>query len=249
MESRIAQQETLARLGAFLGTSSEKVAPTESLGTEQICGSGESLRKEVSTNSMEAFRSLSVPGLSLEDEGEEHRSSSKDKDSNAKKSSSQYVQGHATSLLARELYIGENVLCEAVLLIDIDTVPGMLLNNVYESFAVLVISRLRAYSHFLAYQRVSLAKDPSVDPTAMALSVEQRIKAVMKTGYQVSIESVETRFDILQDAEVPQDAEEKTPTTLPFEFQVEMNLLVPRASGDQEVVHVSLAAPGQIIGK
>jgi hypothetical protein len=198
---------------------------------------------------MEAFRSLSVPGLSLEDEGEEHRSSSKDKDSNAKKSSSQYVQGHATSLLARELYIGENVLCEAVLLIDIDTVPGMLLNNVYESFAVLVISRLRAYSHFLAYQRVSLAKDPSVDPTAMALSVEQRIKAVMKTGYQVSIESVETRFDILQDAEVPQDAEEKTPTTLPFEFQVEMNLLVPRASGDQEVVHVSLAAPGQIIGK
>jgi len=53
----------------------------------------------------------------------------------------------------------------------------MLLNNVYESFAVLVINRLRAYSHFLAHQRVFLARDPSVDPTAMALSVEQRIKA------------------------------------------------------------------------
>jgi hypothetical protein len=116
MQSRIAQQEKLAQLGAFLGASSKNVVPTESLGTEQICGTGESLRKEVSTNSKEAFRSLSVPGLSLKDEGEEHRSSSKDKDSNAKKSSSQYVQGHATSLLARELYIGENVLCEAELL-------------------------------------------------------------------------------------------------------------------------------------
>ena len=240
MQSRIAQQEKLAQLGTYLGASSKKTGHTESSGTaERICDpvSREYLRK-VSTIFKEAFHSVSVPGLSLKHEGEEHRSSNKDKDSNSKNSITQHVQGHASGLLARELLIG---VTEP--LIDIDTVPGMLLNNVYESFAVLVISRLRAYSHFLAHQGVSLAKDPSVEPTAMASTVEQRIEAVMETGTQVSIESVETRFEILQ------DPEEKTATTLPFEFQVEMNLLVPRASCDQEVVHVSLAAPGQIIGK
>jgi hypothetical protein len=126
-------------------------------------------------------------------------------------------------------------------------IPDTLLGNVYESFAVLVDSRLRAYSSFLAREGVTALakKNPSVVPADLG-ALEQKIKALLAVGRKVSIHSVSTYFE---ESQLMEYEERDSRVSFALQFQVHMNLIVPRTSGETERVSVSLSAPGQITGK
>lgn len=240
-----------------MGASSSETSFSEPISRQQRLHNsqtaGETHLRIVSRPVTLPFRSLSIPALSLKHKDEENRSSD----------GKNQVQEHAASLLARQLLVSAcsssttsssirtSTAYAAQGTFDFASVPDRLLNNIYESFAVLVISRLRAYSTFLARQGLSLAnnkeKESSVDSQVVNTQVEQKIEALMETGTRVAVDSVKTHFEV-QSLQVLEDEDNAELASLPLELQVEMDLVVPRSKGDQEVVHVSFAAPGEITG-
>jgi hypothetical protein len=195
----------------------------------------------VSMLKKEGFKTLCCPSLSLKHDQEDA-------------GSRQQVQGNAAALLARESRSSEEEAFEntngiVTVTSALSKIPETLLGNVYESFAILVDSRLRAYSNFLALQGVTLAKsDPSLTTPADLRALEQKIEALLIAGSKISVDSVSTHFEetrILED----DDEQIASRVSLPFLFRLQMNLNVPRTSGETERVNVSLSAPGQITGK
>jgi hypothetical protein len=214
---------------------------------------GETREGMVSMLKKEGLKTLSCPALSLKHDQEEipfdgiHETASTDARSRKQ------VQGNAAALLAREIRSSqeeafENTSGIVTVTTALSKIPETLLGNVYESFAILVDSRLRAYSNFLALQGVTLARtDPSFTPADLR-ALEQKIDALLIAGSKIAVDSVSTHFEetrILED-----DDEQRTScVSLPFLFRVQINLIVPRTSGETERVNVSLSAPGQITGK
>jgi hypothetical protein len=208
----------------------------------------------VSMLQRKGLKALSCPALSFKHDQEPIPSNGLDKTSSTDVRSRQQEQGNAAALLAREIRSSEDEASEntngiATVTSTLSKIPEALLGNVYESFAVLVDSRFRAYSNFLALQGVTLArKDPSFTP-ADARGLEQKIEALLLAGSKISVDSVSTHFEesgIMED----DDEQSASSVSLPFLFRVQINLIVPRTSEETErVVNVSLSAPGQITGK
>jgi hypothetical protein len=207
----------------------------------------------VSMLQREGLKALSCPALSLKHDQEEISPIGPDKTSSTDVRSRQQEQGNAAALLAREIRssgeeASDNTNGIATVTSTLSKIPEALLGNIYESFAVLVDSRLRVYSNFLALQGVTLAsKDPSLTP-ADARGLEQKVEALLVTGSKISVDSVSTHFEesgIMED----DDEQSASSVSLPFLFRLQINLIVPRTSGETERVNVSLSAPGKISGK
>jgi hypothetical protein len=245
--------DSLSLLVRLLGASSvenerQGIRPLpDTLGEETREGMVSMLKKE-------GLKTLSCPALSLKHDHEEipfdgiHETSSTDARSR------QQVQGNAAALLAREIRSSEEEAFEntkgiVTVTSALSKIPETLLGNVYESFSILVDSRLRAYSNFLALQGVTLAKsDPSFTPTDLR-ALEQKIEALLIAGSKISVDSVSTHFEETRILEDDDDEQSISGLSLPFLFRVQINLIVPRTSGETERVNVSLSAPGQITGK
>jgi hypothetical protein len=206
----------------------------------------------------EVLTSLSCPALSLKHDREESALNGVDKTSSSTTSHVQtrnQVQGNAAALLARQIRIGREDASSSDdsspngFSSSLSKIPGMLLGNVYESFAVLVDSRLRAYSNFLARQGVSQAKkNPLLVPVDLK-ALELKIEALLAAGRKVSVHSVSTHFE--EETRLMEDEESDCDSSVSFcfQFRVQMKLIVPGPSGETETVSVSLSAPGHIIGK
>jgi hypothetical protein len=253
-----APHESLSLLARLLGASSVDSGSVESgSGSHECQGippisdtlngetTGETREVIASMLQKEGLKTLLCPALSLKHDREET--------SSADVQSRKQVQGNAAALLAREIRSREEEASEDIngivaVTSALSKIPETLLGNVYESFAVLVDSRLRAYSNFLALQGVSLArKDPSF-ARADLKALERKIEALLVAGRKVSVDSVSTHFEesrLMED----DDEESASRLSLPLLFQVQINLIVPRINGEIEKVNVSLSAPGQIIGK
>jgi hypothetical protein len=199
---------------------------------------GETREVILSMLQKEGLKSLLCPALSLKHDREDTSST----DVQSRKQ----VQGNAAALLAREITSSEEKASEDTSALS--KIPETLLGNVYESFAVLVDSRLRAYSNFLALQGVSLArKDPSYAPADLK-ALEQKVEALLVAGRKVSVDSVSTHFE--ESRLIEDDDEENTSrVSLPLLFRVQINLIVPRSNGETQKVNVCLTVPGDITGK
>jgi hypothetical protein len=214
---------------------------------------GETREGIVAMLQKEGLKALSCSALSLKRDQEDVPSIGHDKISSTDVGSPKQVQGNAAALLAREIRSNEDGASEntngiVTVTSTLAKIPETLLGNVYESFAVLVDSRLRAYSNFLALQGVSLArKDPSFT-IADLRALEEKIEALLVAGRKVLVDSVSTHFE---ESRLTEDVDEESacPVSLPLLFRVEINLIVPRSSGETEKVNVSLSAPGKITGK
>jgi hypothetical protein len=243
--------ESLRLLVRLLGASSVE-SECQGIPTLSHALNGETREGIMSMLHREGLRTLSCPALSLKHDQEEIPSNGLDKTSSTDVRSHQQEQGNAAALLAREIRsseeASENTNGIATVTSTLSKIPEALLGNVYESVAILVDSRLRAYSNFLALQGVTRAKkDPSFTP-ADVKALEQKIEALLVAGSKISVDSVSTHFEesgIMED----DDEQSATSVSLPFLFRVQINFIVPRTSGETERVNVSLSAPGQITGK
>jgi predicted peroxiredoxin len=248
-----APHESLSLLVRLLGASSDesRVGSHEYQGIPPISGRrdceihGEVREDIMSMLQKEGLKTLSCPALSLKHDREENPLNGLENTPSTDVRSRKQVQGNAAALLAREMRSSEDASENTN---GIVAVTSALCGNVYESFAVLVDSRLRAYSNFLALQGISLArKDPSFAPADLK-ALEQKIEALLAAGRKISVDSVSTHFEesrLMED----DDVESAPRVSLPLIFQVQINLIVPRSGGDTEKVSVSLSAPGQITGK
>jgi predicted peroxiredoxin len=246
--------ESLSLLLRLLGASFTKneyqgMSPPDMLG-------GKSREGQVSELKEEGLKTLCCPSLSLKHDQEDNPFDGIQKNSSTDARSRQQVQGNAAALLAREIKSSGEEAFENTNGIVTDTsalskIPEALLGNVYESFAILVDSRLRAYSNFLALQGVTLAQsDPSSTTPADLRALEQKIEALVLAGSKISVDSVSTHFEEIRILEDDDDDEQiASRVSLPFLFRLQMNLIVPCTSGEVERVNVSLSAPGQISGK
>jgi hypothetical protein len=227
------------------------------LGASFIANGAENNAREtrddiVSMLQNEVLTSLSCPALSLRHDREESALNGVDESTSSTTSDDRtrkQVQGNTADLLAREIRIDQEKASDSTngIATSLSKIPDTLLGNVYESFAVLVDSRLRAYSNFLAREGVLsvVKKNPSVVPADLG-ALEQKIKALLAVGRKVSIHSVSTHFE---ESQLMEDDESDLYVSFALQFQVQMILIVPRTSGETECVSVSLSAPGQITGK
>ena len=69
-----------------------------------------------------------------------------------------------------------------------NSAAALLQQNLYSSFAVLVDSRLHAYSAFLARHALSLSDE------AEAASIREKLSEILVVGSQVAAETMDTRF-------------------------------------------------------
>jgi hypothetical protein len=253
-----APHESLSLLVRLLGASfvagSDKCQGTPSISDDAL--DGETRDGIVSMLQKEGLKTLSCPALSLKHDQEEIPSNELVKTSSTNVRSRKQVKGNAAALLARVIRSSEeeasgntNGIGAVTSALSMSKIPDTLLDNVYESFAVLVDSRLRAYSNFLALQGVTLArKDPSFASGDLK-ALEQKIEALLVAGRKISVASVSTHFEECRLMEDDDDEESASRVTLPFLFRVQINLIVPRSNGETELVNVSLSASGLITGK
>jgi hypothetical protein len=127
-----------------------------------------------------------------------------------------------------------------------DSLPQLsqqILENAYQSFTVLIDSRLRAYASFLARHAMAVA-DEKTNEMGM-FSVEQKLETLLDVGGKITVSRVSTRFDV---AEV-EGVQEGDHYSFPLSFYVEMSLMIPRPLATDEMVSVAFSAPGTIAGK
>ncbi|EEC43961.1 predicted protein [Phaeodactylum tricornutum CCAP 1055/1] len=124
-----------------------------------------------------------------------------------------------------------------------DSLPQLsqqILENAYQSFTVLIDSRLRAYASFLARHAMAVA-DEKTNEMGM-FSVEQKLETLLDVGGKITVSRVSTRFDV---AEV-EGVQEGDHYSFPLSFYVEMSLMIPRPLATDEMVSVAFSAPGTI---
>ena len=177
-------------------------------------------------------------------------------------SSRRRIQSHVASLLARELN-GELPRSStdeepALRAKAVSEVPRTLLENVSESFAVLVESRLRAYATHLASRALGTEEKDEAKSSSIQ-QAERKIEAMLQLGGKVSVDSlIRCRCEVEQES--PQLMEEETDddgdvVTLPLRLEFSMELSIPRSSqssdakDEKETLHISITAPGNISGK
>ena len=222
-------EDILCLMGELLGASFERDGENSERKMEMTSGGDD---KEVSSkrllfcSTLHESASFSCPALSLSHK--EH--------SNIDHSNRKHAEDYGVSLLSRPIVAGSK-----------DTfaeIPNRLMQNIYQSFAVLVDSRLRAYANFLAKHGLSLV-DKNSEGADGIVQVEEKLETLLKLGGDISAASIATKFEV---AETIAEADDNV-VQLPLQLKVRMNVGIPRPGADKETVPVSFAVPGHITGK
>jgi hypothetical protein len=197
---------------------------------------------------------VSCPCLSLLHEKEGHLGAASDHCADRK-----HVEDHAVSLLARpllEVVLGDEKQLGAEPGLNISRSARTLLQNIYSSFAVLVDSRLHAYTEFLASHaralsskkyRSNAVKDADTPSNTAVRGIEEKLATILATGTQVETDTLVTRFE-LQEEGSDDLVEGSTESSAMLSFVVAMDFAVPRPHGKKEVVSVSFSTTGKIAG-
>lgn len=170
---------------------------------------------------------LLCPGLSLKHvETEDHHHFSDRKQ----------AEKYALNMLSRPL---EASVIEA---------PEALLQNVYASFAVLVDSRLRAYTTFLARHALTLSEEQDhtehLHPQMAVRAVEEKIAAILSIGKRVDANTFYTRFEVQPKAKTSGNV-----STSLLCFVAAMDLNIPVNETLHEAVSTSFSTSGSIQGE
>lgn len=206
--------EVADRLGC-----SRKEHPTEQLSS--------SLREAKRIVPCASTLSVLCPALSLKHEPSSHSNGS------SKRGRAQ-AEEHASSLLERPLQIA---LCGETGSLEDEDIPERLLQNVYESFAKLVHSRLRALSTLIARHGLKEKKN--------AEQVESKLQGLFQVAGAVYAEEMITRFECHEEVDLEDDSSEGVVLT----FRVSLDLVLPTLDGEDQIVKIGLACPGEIQGR
>lgn len=223
---------------------------------------------------------VSCPGLSLHHKKLSPHSfieSSSDHSADRK-----LAKGHAINLLARPLESesalrraendrgADDTELEATMPPAIARSARTLLRNFSSSFAVLIDSRLRAYTDFLSRHAMTLlasktnwsARTAAASTTtdadaaehrvprsvAAARAIEEKLALILAKGAQVAMTAVALRFELPGDVSTMFQDESIAAASL-LNLVVSMDFVVPRARGSSELqFSVSFSTPGMMTG-
>jgi len=133
------------------------------------------------------IRGWVCPGLSLKHDAKEGGGSSSSSNHSSHQDREQ-AEEHAVNLLARPLLVEAAADTTAAAAGIGENSARQLQQNLYSSFAVLVDSRLHAYSAFLARHALSLSDE------AEAASIREKLAEILVVGSQLAAETMDTRF-------------------------------------------------------
>lgn len=176
-----------------------------------------------------SLREWVCPGLALKHSKDERSSSDPSSSENHGHYDRKQAEEHAVALLTRPLQH-----CSASRTRGIGEIDAQLLQqNISASFAILVDSRLHAYSSVLARHALSLPEEDT--------NVQEKLAEILLVGTRVDVEQVSTRF-VLSEAE-----DDPSPLT----FQVGMDLTIPsdrKQSKSKKAISVAFETAGSIHG-
>lgn len=199
----------------------------------------------------DCFRELvvSCPCLSLHHEKDTHRCSSNhcvDR---------KHAEDHAVCLLARPLKVFREDKKQDIAgpKVVVARTARALVKNIHSSFAVLVDSRLHAYTEFLARHALALtskkfasdAEEESGINDATVRGLEEKLTMILATGCQIEADTFGMRFELQKECS---DLLDCTKSSAMLNFAVEMDFLVPRPHGKKEMVPVSFSTTGKVTG-
>jgi hypothetical protein len=162
-----------------------------------------------------------------------------------------HAEDHAVNLLSRPLEdLVEMELNETEAMLRIFRSARSLLQNVYSSFAVLVDSRLHAYTDFLSRHALTLSskkRRPGVSEenfshTAAIEAIEEKLAMIRATGALVEAVNLVTRFELQEEQSSLAEG------AAMLNFVVLMDFEIPRPNGKKAVLSVSFATTGTIAG-
>lgn len=217
----LSRSDTLAAIARLLSTSHLEKAPEFPR------------HKEFSSMTVvDSLQELTVscPGLSLHHEKGGHCGVS---DHYADR---KHAEDHAVSLLARPLEVhNEEKLNQSGSVLPIARSARALLQNIYASFAVLVDSRLRAYTDFLARHAMTLSSHHG----SALQAIEEKLAMILATGAQVEVNTLATKFSL---------CEGTASSSAMLNFGVTMEFAVPRPNGKKEILSISFSTSGKMTG-
>jgi hypothetical protein len=203
---------------------------------------------------------LSCPSLSLLHEKEDQRGDSH------RYTDRKVAEEHAVDLLNRPLsLLSAAALREGTFLVRILTHAARMIRlNVVSSFALLVDSRLHAYTNLLARHAVVLASqsimmstsDAAVNeeskwsnyPNANAWAVDEKKLTILSIGAQVEASALESLFTVGNKTTTLDMGKDGDVASALLNFVVTMNLSIPTPNGNRKVIPVSFSAKGNMTG-
>lgn len=198
----------------------------------------------------------SFPSLSLERSHGEHFESPRGTKSD--------VEAHVSALLSRpilvtnsnDIQVSDDNESEALDFIaaKVSEVPGLMLQNFFNSFSTLMNSRLRAYATFLARHGLALLETSSTSSSEReegVVGVEQKLETMLEIGRLVSTNAIVTSFHASKEGVTRNEAmEEACEVSMPLVMDAAIDISLPRPSGGQsEIVTVAFRTTGSITGK
>lgn len=258
----VSPEEVLELIGEHLGAESDAAPSSTSTKVDDALIDEQTSETRSSGTACRNLR-FSCPALSLAHK--EHL----DMDHSSRRQAERY----AVSLLSRPLLVGEkeddeedsSTTTEASEIVGfpckgLPEAPAVLLRNIYESFAMLVDSRLRAYATFMARHCDTLARSKknivnSSTATAVGVrNVEQKLVTLLGVGSRIEASSMRTIFEVTATTttdtleEDDEDLKHKS-YSLPLRFEAVINLIVPGPSGEVDNLSVAQTTTGVISGK
>jgi hypothetical protein len=202
---------------------------------------------------------LSCPSLSLLHEKEDQHGDSH------RYTDRKVAEEHAVDLLNRPLsLLSAAALREGTSLVRILTHAARMIRlNVVSSFALLVDSRLHAYTDLLARHAVVLASqsmmmstsDAVVDeekwsnfPNATAWAVNEKKWTILSLGAQVEASALGSLFTVGSKTTTLDMGKDGDVASAMLNFVVTMNLAIPTPNGNRTVIPVSFSTKGNMIG-
>jgi len=180
---------------------------------------------------------ISCPALALQHEHEN------DSSTVVKQKERAQAEKHAAALLARPLDIAIVKGHDECLVLMPSSVSETLLQNVYQSFAILVYSRVRAYATLLARHCICLSKK---DESLVATCVERKLEGLYFTANAVYARDMITNFVL---GEALDMSGEDLQNVVPLTLSISLDLVLPHSSGDQQVFTMAVDIPGEMKGK
>ena len=154
------------------------------------------------------------------------------------------AQLEAASLLTRPLRVEVDPIEKGAGSIRIEDLPKILMNNIYESFAILVDSRLRVYAKVF-FRHLTCLMSKQADAFGV-LQMGQKLDTLHDIGGHITAQSMQMHFE-LED----EDPEEVAPGIFQKAFRLEasMELHVPSPTGQNRTFAVRHQASGLFQGE
>jgi hypothetical protein len=152
---------------------------------------------------------------------------------------------YALSLLNRPLLWQPETGNATLLLEQFSKLKYLLLQNVYDSFKILVDSRLHAYATFLARHGLTLVKKHIGHNVDSLACLEQKIQVLLQLGEQIEAHCISINFEVV-DSDV---MEEDDTSNLELEIVVKMEIRLPRPGKASQLIPTTIRVSGSIIGK